>query len=647
LEAPGANALPQAAEGLGASLAPNEVAGVGRLGIGGNQPPVLWPAQVPIDRSRPLLSQPNPFSPTLDDMHPAEQALTANKMLDPAYMGPVKPRARDVELIAKDLHDNSQQALKDLGVPSGRIEGPHADTEAIMARAKANPAQPLGPLGPTDELVARNLASETKAAIDRGGITAFDWYSKKFEDAMRVAATIHPEIATDEHAAALYKAALAITSQGETVPSNTRLADIVYSHYKATYDPAKGHGQFPTSIVAKQGPAMNTGLAKMNGLLEAIGPERTAMLLSDVRSAREWKQLGFEISGENADTMVHGSAILGPKIGGGFYQNLSGNFNPTTFDLWWMRKWSRTTGTLVGLQDLTKQRARLEALHAAARGDTTLPPEIQKLAAKPVPLTRPALLRRAEDIEAAHERDYTRNRALYDSGERDKSELAKAAIAYRAGVNGINETPSGGGHREWMRTVVRRAREILAEHGIHMTNADLQATLWYPEKDLYAKLGGKPSEGLNMDYSTAHQNLAKQKGVSDARIQSALAGGDAGGVGADVAARDQAGGAGRGQGRPLQPAGNDLGGVAADPQAVAGGAAVDGGPIVAESRARQNQGPARPLTAKAREKEAKKLQDIIDMRAKASAFGEKWHALSVEEQRQIADEVLQAKEEPR
>jgi hypothetical protein len=362
----------------------------------------------------------------------------------------------------------------------------------------------------------------------RGGFTSVDWYSKKFQDAMAIASTMHPEIATDPHAATAYRAALAITSQGETVPSNVKLADEVYSRFKAN------GGRFDAADIeakAKNGPAMRTNLGKINDLLDAMGPEGVTELLSAQRPVRDWNKMGYKIEGENADTLVHGSAILGPKIGGGFYQNLSGNFDPTTFDLWWMRKFGRTTGNLIGLRDTVKQRARLEAELASAAGNTSLPPEIQALAAKSVPKTAPALFQRAADVAAAHERHYSKFGKDYISkrnpgGLYEKSELAKAAIAYRDAIVGINEAPTGGGQRNWMRAVTQRAREILADHGIHMTNADLQATLWYPEKDLYAKLGGKPSEGLNVDYATAHRDLARSKGVSDDRIHGALAGPD-------------------------------------------------------------------------------------------------------------------------
>ena len=44
------------------------------------------------------------------------------------------------------------------------------------------------------------------------------------------------------------------------------------------------------------------------------------------------KLTGIKISGENTDTKVKGAAILGPKIGNGFYSNLRGSFDELTMD---------------------------------------------------------------------------------------------------------------------------------------------------------------------------------------------------------------------------------------------------------------------------------------------------------------------------
>jgi hypothetical protein len=439
--------------------------------------------------------------------------LTVNSILAPETPA-LPPRSRSVGDIAKELMDRGAAALKKLGVRSGRIEGPSPKT---------------------DEIVSHAIASEIRAALGRIGRTASDWYTTKVQQAMAVAATMHPEIATDPHARFGFTASLAITSQGETVPSNVRLAEPAYAHFKAT-------GRFPTDIDAKNQAAMNANFAKLNALLDSKemgGPEGVREFMSHQFTVKELNDMGFDVGGENKGTKVYGSSILGPKIGQGFYQNLNGNFHPVTMDLWFMRAWGRLTGTLVGLSDeaVAKQRARLEvALEAEGQW---------------VPKTGPALQRRAEAVIRAHEQDFKKNRKSYDSGEKSKSELTYAAERYLKGREGINEQPTSGNQRIWMRDRVERAREILAEEGIEVTNADLQAIWWYPEKDLYGKLGGRDSEGINVDYASAISDLARSKGVSDEAIASAMGSvehrpGSA--AGADVAGGDRGGG---GQGGAL------------------------------------------------------------------------------------------------
>jgi hypothetical protein len=434
----------------------------------------------------PLLQQDDPFGPHNPlGTHPDEEALTVNDILHPDSEAQ-PPRSQGVEDIAANLQDRGQNALKQIGVGEGRIAGP-------------DPA--------TDELLARSIASEAKQALARPGANASDWYTGKIDEAMDVASQMYPEIATDPNAKMAMRAALSITSQGETVPSNTRLATQAYETFAQT-------GHFPTDVVAKKGKFINGNFAKMNTLIDNMGLDGAREFLDTQMPMRDLKNMDPSIIGkispkEGMDTPVYGSHILGPKIGGGFYQNLGGNYDPMTFDLWWMRQWNRKTGNLVGKQDFAPQQARLEA---ALQDPTSMNPgELQAYGGQAVPKTPQDLLNTADAVSAQHERDYTNFRPEFDSGARSKSELTLASEAYHDALNGINEAPTSGGQRAWMRNVGGRARDILAEQGHDLTNADLQAILWYPEKDLYAKLGGRPSEGLNVDYASALRKIQADK----------------------------------------------------------------------------------------------------------------------------------------
>ena len=54
-----------------------------------------------------------------------------------------------------------------------------------------------------------------------------------------------------------------------------------------------------------------------------------------------------EVSGLNKTDMAYGAAVMGPKIGNGFFANLYGNYEQLTMDRWLIRTWGRMTGTLV------------------------------------------------------------------------------------------------------------------------------------------------------------------------------------------------------------------------------------------------------------------------------------------------------------
>ena len=60
-----------------------------------------------------------------------------------------------------------------------------------------------------------------------------------------------------------------------------------------------------------------------------------------------------EVSGETKGEIVYGAAVMGPKIGNGFFANLYGNYEQLTMDRWLMRTWGRMRGELV--IDYTKQ----------------------------------------------------------------------------------------------------------------------------------------------------------------------------------------------------------------------------------------------------------------------------------------------------
>lgn len=428
------------------------------------------------------------------DMHPHEQELNVNSIMHPDTPA-LPPRSRGVTEIAKELDQRGQDALTAMGVPGGKITDPNDEF--------------------TNELLARQMAQEANAALARPGANASDWYTGQVKKGMDLAAQMYPEIGTDAEARTAFQTALAVTSQGETVGNNTRLATQAYEYWR-------DHGRtFPTDLKAagfdtKHAPAMEGNFDKYNQLVKAHGADAAREFLNEDFRAGDLAKMGYGDIDENVNTTVKGSSIFGPKIGGGFFQNLGGNYDPVTMDLWFMRHWGRQTGTLVGNPDTGKQYFRfLSAMHD--------PSFAEQMAGRAIPDTEEATLDLADQLRLEHERSYRMNRGDYEADPSLKTELTHSAIAYQNASEGINEQPRSGGQRQHIRSVVNRGREILEqEYGHQLSNADLQAVLWYPEKDLYAKLGGRPTADLNTDYASSLAELAKVKGIPDDVIQSIL-----------------------------------------------------------------------------------------------------------------------------
>jgi hypothetical protein len=98
---------------------------------------------------------------------------------------------------------------------------------------------------------------------------------------------------------------------------------------------------------------------------------------------------------------------------------------------------------------------------------------------------------------------------------KDISELkpawARAADVIKAELNPI-DIPSDQDRRV-ITEIVNGIRAELESLGYVTTNADIQAVLWYPEKDLWSKLAGKEESNLKQSYDDEFINIATERGL--------------------------------------------------------------------------------------------------------------------------------------
>ena len=349
---------------------------------------------------------------------------------------------------------------------------------------------------------------------------AVGWYDKTVSKALRVLGTIHPEINTDPNAKFAFTWALAVTSNGLKVDKNFELAERAYKAYKNT-------GKMPTDIAAGQAQkAINEGLGLFNEMVDEYGIDNVRKFMDSKFAVSQIKRAtGLEVGGEFADTQVRGAAVLGPKIGNGFFSNLNGFFDQLTMDRWLMRTWGRWTGTLIEVRpDMVKaKRAELKDLVVKMKQNAPAALQFQKalgarLQVGDLDALALAIQKASMDPDTRAEFNKT---AVGESLRKTGNNLAKY-------IDGQKESPAGPEERNFIRSVFNNILdEVRAQGNEALTMSDLQALLWYPEKRLYdiAKSDEDAKEGYTddeaPDYANAAAKLARNLGVSEAAIQQA------------------------------------------------------------------------------------------------------------------------------
>ena len=415
------------------------------------------------------------------------------------------------------------------------------------------------------------LAKEGEAALGRTG-NAVNWYTSAVERALSVAEEIFPDIGQKYEAKDRFLGALSITSQNMRVMDNAKGAVKQYQHKERT-------GKFDYSIKhGAKADAITQNLKLYDQAEAKMGVKDLHEFLDTDFTVKELSQWGksffgnkkFSIAGYNTD-MVKGSAIFGPKIGQGFFQNLRGNYNPVTVDLWLRRTFGRLTGLALdtelkagdigrliysvrknvgkrkfsGLElpeflkgvsisgkvqgngvanfkisdqtfnrlfgDNTIGRDNFEAVYDFAG---KLNKEWERrfaTAGNDVTKAKKAIkaVRKEKKSTTNLEKKLAKLEVEKEAIGKEKPQWAKAGSTVSDKLKPI-DIPSNA-ERAVITKSFNVALKTLRDKGIDLTPADLQATLWYPEKDIWAFLKGENSDALNMSYDTAMEVIRDQR----------------------------------------------------------------------------------------------------------------------------------------
>lgn len=394
------------------------------------------------------------------------------------------------------------------------------------------------------QIIADMLTAEAVAARRVVGEDS-EWYDTVIQRTIEAMSLKYPELKTDENARNAFLLAVAISSQNLDVEANLRLAI-------KQYDAFSKDGSFPVRGSGGKLESMKGNFARVNKLLDALGPEKLREFLITEYKAGEINP--FKKTGELVDEPVLGSIVFGPKIGFGFYSNLTGNFEPVTIDMWLMRTMGRLTGTLPRFDEelFTKQIDRFrKALGVrgkksegifAAQFDKALRDEARNSTEGAIALMRL--------VKSRFERDFKENRKDYDAENRKKTELVLAAQTMALSLDQPVDAPGSGSELRNRRDIIRRmVDKFETVTGERVAPASLQALIWYPEQELYKALGVS-LKVTSQDYFGAATKILAEENINVTEQLGERAGPGADGArrgdgGTDRAGSGQAGGRGQ------------------------------------------------------------------------------------------------------
>ena len=436
----------------------------------------------------------------------------------------------------------------------------------------------------TLERIATIMAAEAELALARDG-NAIGWYDNKLKLAKKLFAMVHPELMPDPETMspvelmeakrheAVFDYALAVTSNGTPVIDNAKYAIQAYRSWVDTgkfevrgygdkVDPMKKAFEFYNAMIDRyQGNTV--------GIAEFLDEKLTVREIKDNEFIKQLEEdyglkLTKNLSQETMDTEVSISALMGAKIGNGFYQNLRGNYKSLTMDRWWQRFYNRVTGNpYYRTQDKTKIKVYNKFLEQLKRPKRELP-DIDKQALKLAtealanPLIKKGkfdgtvqevdanVIALASAFAAERNRIYqsisyegtegmpkgaARSRIVAENRRRagiaENTEMSKVANSMERNFGlSLQEMPRTGTERSYQRRATERAIKILEQDKIikpgTLSMADFQALMWFHEKSLFKDLGIAQGGGRENDYVDGAIAVLREEGITDDNIQEAL-----------------------------------------------------------------------------------------------------------------------------
>lgn len=391
-------------------------------------------------------------------------------------------------------------------VPLLAGQEPHGLTKATNFDAAyflSTRAAAFGQIDPRDrsatarEVIAETLAQEIEYQLNKPeGKQAIGWYDRQLKKAMAIMGQAFPDIVSDREHGIVFLTLLATTSQGLDVVANFNTASKLFARWKET-------GKIDRRAIAlpgKAAPIIEANLEKIAALFNRLGITKAGEFLAGEHTVRELKAMGYKDVSGLLDAKVRGWMIFGPKIGS-FGNNLDGDFDTLTADLWFSRTWNRVLGNMFQYSP-EREAKNIRDFR------TALVQELNDGSNKIINALSDSEREKIGQLEF----DYELARRLYrdlSKGFKDRSPLNRAAKNWVENVEKLQDVPRGDPERRWQNEIMRAVQDkVAARTGNRVTVADMQALLWYQEKELFRLLGAANARSAPLDYADAAQLAA-------------------------------------------------------------------------------------------------------------------------------------------
>jgi hypothetical protein len=381
------------------------------------------------------------------------------------------------------------------------------------------------------KLIAQTIYDEVQwhvnNAKEHGLRSAIGWYDRALKAAKAIYSRMFAELEEggagyDIDKALVFDAMLGIASQGNPVTDNSVMSTRVYARWrKGGMTILEAVAPLSESFGSKT-VAIENNFAKLQALLDQNTYAELRKFLNKKDTVgninahlRKNQKLWFNgkpLSVEGKSTQkVTGWMVFGPKIGS-FINNLHGDYTTLTADLWFSRTWNRILGWSF------VHSPELEATQYLAMRDAAVAEFTKDTGPKKFEKGQPVLWENGDELKEMTPEEFdslindpeqmlalaSRLEEVFRKGQyKQKSDLRRAAKNWVENRENVLEAPRTDLERDFQQAVMEKAQKMLKRAGIDITIADMQAALWYNEKDLFKMLGSSTKNSAPADYEDA------------------------------------------------------------------------------------------------------------------------------------------------